>query len=82
MSTFRNLTLLFLGYLRISDMVKVGLPLSLIGALISMAMIHITGGLEWTFDIYNTCPDYLPDTAPCKVAPIGGDALSDFTVKN
>ena len=71
------------GYLRISDMVKVGLPLSLIGALISMAMIHITGGLEWTFDIYNTCPDYLPETAPCKIAPIGTEpSLSNFTVNN
>lgn len=81
-STPPNAVVFEYGYLRISDMVKVGLPLSLIGALISMAMIHITGGLEWTFDIYNTCPDYLPDTAPCKVAPIGGDALSNFTVKN
>ena len=48
-------------------MVKVGLPLSLIGSLVAYAMIHVTGGLSWTFDIYNSCPDYLDSDAPCNV---------------
>ena len=51
-------------------MVKVGAPLSLIGALVSMAMIHVTGGLEWTFDVFNSCPDYLPADAACKLAEL------------
>jgi len=54
------------GYFRTAEMVKVGAPLSLIGALVSMAMIHVTGGFSWTFDVFNTCPDYLDASAPCK----------------
>ena len=57
-----------LGYFRTAEMVKVGAPLSLIGALVSMAMIHVTGGFSWTFDVFNTCPDYLDASAPCKQA--------------
>ena len=49
-------------------MVKVGLPLSLTGALVAGAMIHVTGGLSWTFDINNSCPDYLSSDVPCKLA--------------
>ena len=55
------------GYFRTSEMIKVGGPLSLLGALVSFAMIHVTGGFSWTFDVFNTCPDYLDASAPCKL---------------
>ena len=48
-------------------MFKVGLPLSLIGAAVSGGMIHVFGGMASVFDIWNTCPAYVPDTAVCRL---------------
>lgn len=64
-----------LGYFRTSEMIKVGGPLSLLGALVSFAMIHATGGFSWTFDVFNTCPDYLDASAPCKQL-LGNETLT------
>ena len=61
-------------------MVKVGLPLSLIGSIVSFAMIHVTGGLSWTFDIFNSCPDYLDSTAPCKIALSSQNLTDNFNL--
>lgn len=50
-------------------MIKVGIPLSLIGAVLSAAMIHVLGGLQSVFDIWNVCPDYIPNEAACHLIP-------------
>jgi len=47
-------------------MLKVGAPLSLIGALLSATMIHVFGGLESVFDIWNQCPEYMEFTPFCQ----------------
>lgn len=54
------------------DMVKVGLPLSLIGAFLSSVAILLFGGLPTTFDAYNPCPEYL----------IEGDALTQICMQS
>ena len=54
------------------DMVKVGLPLSLIGAFLSSIAILIFGGLPSTFDAYNSCPHYL----------VEGDASTQFCTQS
>lgn len=46
-------------------MVKVGLPLSFTGAILSGLMIHIFGGMASIFDIWNNCPDYVAHTPYC-----------------
>ena len=54
------------------DMVKVGLPLSLIGAFLSSIAILIFGGMPSTFDAYNPCPQYL----------LEGDAATQFCIES
>ena len=47
-------------------MFKVGLPLSLIGAFMSGVFIHFFGGFASTFDIWNSCPNYVSPSALCR----------------
>merc|ERR1712130_875606 len=66
-STPPNAVILKYGYVSVGEMFKVGLPLSLIGAAVSGGMIHVFGGMASIFDIWNTCPAYVPDTAVCRL---------------
>ena len=63
----------------VGETVKVGLPLSLIGALVSGGMIHILGPIASVFDIFNTCPYYVnatnPDAVACQAA---GGTIDSF----
>ncbi|CBY20045.1 unnamed protein product [Oikopleura dioica] len=71
-STPPNAVVFEYGYVSMLDMVKVGLPLSLIGAFLSSVAILIFGGMQSTFDAYNSCPQYL----------VEGDASTQYCIES
>jgi len=73
-STPPNAVVFEYGYMSVGEMFKVGLPLSLIGALMSGVFIHFFGGFASTFDIWNSCPNYVSPSALCRTLP-GQDYL-------